>query len=344
MSLLEIKDELKKRGAKEFISPQDVTNVFKGTKNNFLRKILQDNGKIYALKLPKFAGLLKKQCGDRTFGAELSAYAGSYGLGIMHSDEDLDKYQLTMEFSELGKELKAEKEDLILITAGRVAEKAISAVLERARYCTLGVPEETRIADREGSKYTRPLPGAERLYPETDLPHVRIDEKYLAQISVPKTLLEKKEEFLKVLPEDLARQIIKSQYLGMFEEFSSRHDPVLVATTFTTILKDIKRQGHAVEKLDKNDFGTVLAMIKDGAIPKDSLSAALVMRTQAEGFEKITERFGMLSDEQVRKIISDVIKAHPDASEAALMGLIMKHVRGRASGERVMKLLREMRK
>src|SRR3989344_593495 len=152
--LLEIKEELNKRGLKNIISnPEDVTGLFKETKNNFLKKKLQQGEKIHALVLPKFSGLLKKECGDRTFGKEINGYAQAFGMGMIHSDEDLQKYQITYEFSELRKKLKAEERDIVLIIAGKNPEKAVNSVLQRAKYCLVGVPEETRVADDIGSKY-----------------------------------------------------------------------------------------------------------------------------------------------------------------------------------------------
>lgn len=347
LTLLEIKDELKKRGLREIKEmPHDATEIFKNTKNNFLRKIIIENGRIYALRLPKFAGMLKKQCGDRTFGSELSMYAESYGLGIIHSDEDMEKYNLTWEFSELRRMTKAEKEDLVFITAGHppAVEKAISNVLERAKHCLIGVPEETRVSDGVDSKYTRPLPGAERMYPETDIPPIRITNEYLTKITVPKTLIEKKEEIKKQLPEELANQIITSRYFPMYEELSQRFDPVLVASAFTTIIKDISRQGHDTNKLAAFDLENIFALIKEGRIPKDSLPSALIMRIEGQNFDNIEGKFGMLSESELKKIVSDVVQAHPGANEPALMGLVMKHVRGRAPGELVMRTLREMKK
>ncbi|MCX6815449.1 MAG: Glu-tRNA(Gln) amidotransferase subunit GatE, partial [Candidatus Aenigmarchaeota archaeon] len=156
MTLIEIKDELKKRCFKEIKNKgKDVTDVFKNTKSNFIRKVIDNHGFVFALLIPKFSGLLKKPCGDRTFGKELSAYAEAHGLGIIHSDEQVEKYGLNFEFQKLRSELKAGPEDLILITAGHNTnqiENALSLLTARANHCIHGVPKETRSADGEGSK------------------------------------------------------------------------------------------------------------------------------------------------------------------------------------------------
>lgn len=72
MALMEIKDELKKRGFREAKSaPKNVTGIFSNTKSNFIRKAVDNRGLVYAIKLDKFSGILKRPCGDRTFGKEL---------------------------------------------------------------------------------------------------------------------------------------------------------------------------------------------------------------------------------------------------------------------------------
>lgn len=339
LSLLEIKDELHRRGFKRIDEAKDVTDVFKNTKNELIKKTILDGGRVLAAKLPKFSGLMKKQCGDRNFGRELCAYAEAYGLGIIDSDEDLSKYNLEWEFQQLRKQFSAEIEDLILIIAGKnQAAIAMSAVLERARYCVIGVPEETRIADEFGSKYTRPLPGAGRLYPESDCPPVKTDK---FEIEIPKTLIEKEKLLEARLPRELAKQIIKSRYYPLFEEFAVKFDPLMVATTFLSTLRDLKRQGYEVEKLSKDDFSAIFSLIKYGNIPKDAINDVLAARIDGKSIQEITDRFSVIGEDELRRIIWDVVKKNPGAKESVLMGLVMKRVRGRVSGEQVIKILRE---
>jgi glutamyl-tRNA(Gln) amidotransferase subunit E len=341
VALLEVKNELKKRGKGE-IKEKDVTHLFKETKCNFIHRIVSEGGKVIAVLLPKFSGLLKKQCGDRTFGKELSAYAEAYGYGIIHSDEELDKYHLNYEFGEIKKEFGAGERDLILISAGKNPEKAVKAIIERAEHYYIGVPEETRISDNSGSKYTRPLPGSERMYPETDVPPIRIDKKLLDSIKVPKTLLEKGKELEKELPKEVINQLIKSKTYKLFEELHRFNvDPTLIANTLLSIAKDLKRKGFAVEKITKSDWEYLFGLIEKEKISKNAIPDALILITQGKKAE-IERQFKQLSDEELMKIVSEAVKNNPEMKESALMGIIMAKVKSRASGERVSKLLRTM--
>ena len=164
LSLIKLKEKTKNLKISKKI--YDVSHIFK----NSASKIVKGK-KVLAFILSGFAGLLKTELyPNKHLGSELADYARAYGTkGMIHSDEELEKYKLEKEFENLRTELKANQNDCIVIIAGPNAEQACKAVLERAQKIGEGVPEETRIAKGTGTVYTRPLPGGERMYPETDV-------------------------------------------------------------------------------------------------------------------------------------------------------------------------------
>ena len=93
-----------------------VSHIFKGSKSRITK------GKTtYAIHIPGFSGLLKRRITPtRTLGNEIANYvkAKSKLKGIIHSDEDLEGYQLSKEFDSLRKHLKAKKGDTLIIAAG----------------------------------------------------------------------------------------------------------------------------------------------------------------------------------------------------------------------------------
>ncbi len=342
-SLLEIRDELQRRGLKELgTKPGDVTHVFRNTKCNFVKKEIDRKGKVFALVLPAFAGLLKKQCGYCSFGKELSGYAGAYGYGIMHSDEELEKYQLSEEFVALRKELGAKESDAVLIIAGESPENAANAVLRRAAQCLDGVPEETRVADNEGSKYTRPLPGSERMYPETDVPPVSISKELLKSLTVPKTLMEREKELK--LPVDMARQLVRSPYFSLYEELCKevKVEPVIIANMFLSYFRELSREGFGVEHLQKGDLLDMLKLVEAGKIDKKALYDSLAMLLKGKSVSEVEEKFSMMGEAELKKIIESVMKENPGKNESALMGTIMQRVKGKASGEHIMNMLKKL--
>jgi len=344
LSLVQIKSELHKRGLREeeFGSPKNFTGLFKATNAGFVRRVVDSGGFVSAAKLPGFAGMMKVHCGDRTFGKELSAYAEAFGLGLVHSDE-LQKFPfLSGEFAALRKEFGAGERDLLFIVAGHSLEavmKTAEAVIERAKQCLLGVPEETRVADGVGSKYTRPLPGSGRLYPESDIPAITISRDYVDSLELPKTLKEKKEELSEELTEELAKQLVRSKYFPLFEEFKE-FGPRLVATTFLSTFTDLRRRGFPLEKVTRDHLFKVFSLAQKGALSKDALPKIFEMLASGEEIGKVISQFESLPEKEIEKAVNDVISKNAGKKESLIIGLVMQQLRGRADGSVVAEIVR----
>ena len=103
------------------------------------------------------------------------------------------------------------------------SKEVAKVLLERAKQFLVGVPEETRFAQDDGTTvYARPLPGSARMYPETDIQPVTISTELLKKIkeNLPEMPDEKANRFIKKykLPKEMATQIIHSHSLSQFEE------------------------------------------------------------------------------------------------------------------------------
>lgn len=340
LSLLEIKKELLGRGARVFEpNARIVTHIFDGTKCLFVRKILERGGVVVAGKLPVFSGLLKIQCGDRSLGKELSDHA--IGSGIIHSDEDLKKYALEEEFKALKHELGCRERDAIFIIAGSNPLGAASMVFERANHCLVGVPEETRVAEGTGSRYTRPLPGAGRMYPESDIQPIKIERKYLESVSIPKTLSQIRKELSVMMPEELAAQIVRSRHFKSFETLSSRHDPVLVATIFTSYFKDLSRRRLEPEAISIGDIERMLSSVKDGTVPKDAVPQILEKLSSGENVVRVISSYSTVSDVEIRAAVKEAVAQNPGKKESVIMGIVMQKFRGRVSGGHMMEIVKD---
>ncbi len=339
VSLLEIRDELRKKGFSRADSAVDVTDVFKNTEANLVKKVFAEGGRVAAAKLPKFAGLLRRNCGDRSFGKELSGYAAAFGLGIVHSDE-LEKFPfLKSEFSQLAKQLHAGDQDAIFIVAGRGALAAANAVVERANFCVSGVPKETRVADGIGSRYARPLPGSGRLYPESDVPAIKVT-KELLDVEVPKTLEERKEE-LKELPPQLADQIVKSKYYQRFNELK-KYGTVLAATIFLSTYRDLGRKGFIVEKITMSDLEKIMKSVSAGRLPKNAVADVLQLVCSGISVEKAMADYRQVSQEDLESLVRSVIADNPGKSDSAIIGIVLSKAKG-ADGKKVAELVKRFK-
>lgn len=346
-ALLGIMNELKKRNA-SVGGAKNVTEFFRNTEASFIQKALKEGNPVFAGVLKGFAGLLKGDCGGKTFGKELSGYASVFGLGIVHSDE-LEKFPfLSGEFATLRKEFNALENDLIFAVAGRDAENACKAVLKRAEQSLKRVPEETRAANPDGTtSYLRPLPGSARMYPETDVPPIKT-KKILAATRPPKSAEETLRELEKMLPKQMAEQMIRSEYLGLFEKLSAeskKYGPTTVANILLSVMKDLKRRGVPVENVSEADIEKIFSAEKNRDIAKDAIPGIIEKVSKGIPLDRAIKEAKKITEEELRDAVKNIFKSNPhlvrDRKISALMGEVMKKLRGAAEGKRVISVVRE---
>ncbi len=347
-SLLDIKDELKTRGLKKFDKiSRDCTDIFRDSANKIIKKCIDSKGVVLALVLPKFSGLLKQEvCTGKTFGRELSEYAKAYGTkGMIHTDEDLKKYGLEKEFSTLRKDLKAKDDDLIIIIAEKeqIAKKAVDSVYDRVLYCLKGVPEETRIPNHANatSSYARPLPGAHRMYPETDVPLIPVTKKLLDSVVVPELIttkisrLAKKHKIESYKIEELLKLDLDIDELVKTYKNITPQD---IAKLLVDIPKEAKKRFDADIDIIAF-FPQVLDKINKKEISKDAALEIFVSISKGKPIDY--SRYEVMDDEELEKKIKAIIKKNKDAPINALIGLVMKDLRGKAPGKKIVELIKK---
>ena len=367
LKLLEIRDELKKRGLKQDNFSEDlidVTSAFTKTGCHIIQKALGQGKRVFAVKLPKFAGLLGTELvPNLRLGTEIADRARFWGRvgGILHTDE-LPSYGATDdEIHKLRQTLNAEQHDAVVLVADTEenAVDALRATVERAREALKGVPEETRAANPDGTtRYMRPRPGAARMYPETDVPPIGITDDYIKQLrsKLPEPLEKMAQRLVKNygLNEKLARQIQDSEYLNLFEEIVGMTgvSSTFIAATFTETFKALKRDGVEVGKVSDDQLIEVFQLVDAGKTPKEAVPNIISWLAQHEGSipsEAVkTLGLSMISEQELAHIIDDILSKNEEAIKEKgadafgfLMGLVMREYRGKVQPEQVSRALKE---
>ena len=210
--------------------------------------------------------------------------------------------------------------------------------------------EETRVAKEDGTtEFTRPLPGGERMYPETDAKSIIVTKSLLSKIRIPETWEQKAKKFNKILPKVMVNQVLKSEYLDSFERLSKKYDPVLVAGTITSTIKEISRK-DAVDTscISETVLEDTFSSVKDKKISKEAIPNILesVCTNNISVGQAITKSgLKAMDEEQLRKVIRKIFEKYPnlvkDNKFSPLMGEVMKEVRGKIGGKTVSKVLKE---
>ncbi|ASJ03228.1 glutamyl-tRNA amidotransferase [Thermococcus profundus] len=363
LNLLKIRDELKKRCVKpEDLKEEfyDVTDVFQNTGSKIIARAIKKGGKVLAVKLPKFRGLIGKEVQPgRRLGTEMADRAKKYVKGIFHIDE-LPNYGITeLEVNAVIEKLELGEEDAFVLVAAEeeTAKNALREVLNRAREAIEGVPEETRRALPDGNtQYMRPLPGKARMYPETDIPSIFLppEEKERIKANLPELPQERVERYVKEYKIDrsLAETLVNDERDELFEELIQRGvKPSLAASILVVVLKGLKKE-VPIENVTDEHIREAFELYLEGKIAKEAFEEifkelALHPEKTAKG---VAEEKGLtlLSEEEVERIIDEVVQANIDVIKAKgmgamgmIMGRAMAKLRGRADGKLVSSLVRK---
>jgi glutamyl-tRNA(Gln) amidotransferase subunit E len=363
-TLVEIQEELKSRGIKSGDLKKDlfdVSGMFATTESKILLNALKKGGRVYAVKLKGFNGLTGKElCPNRRLGTEMSDHAKFMGgvRGIFHTDE-LPGYNITQEeVKDLRETVGAKQEDAVVIVADEESKcnAALMAVVDRAIQALSGVPAETRSANPDGTtRFTRPRPGAARMYPETDVRPTQISAEAVASAlkclpDMPEVKLAKYQKKYE-LNEKLAVQVLDSEYLDLFKELAELGlSTTLLAVTLTEDLTKLRRDGVPTEGLSQDAIKGTFMLVKDGTTVKESIPVMLayLSKNPTHNAVRAIKELGleMMSDEEVKQLVESAVKELEDLVKergmkamGPLMGVIMGKARGKASPQQVNKLL-----
>lgn len=343
-----VAESLKARKPAAIGSPLDVTDAFAATGAKSVKDAAAKGHGVLGLKLPGFAGLLKGATKDGPrLGRELADHAKvAAGVkGIFHSDE-LPNYGIAdAEIAAVRAKLGCAEQDAfaLCVESAAVAAQALAAVAERARQALAGPQKEVRAVQPDDStRFMRPMPGAARMYPETDVPPTRITAGRWQ--SVLASLPMKPEERVAALvrqyslSNDLATQLLANEAEQDFAAWAPLGDPALVARL---LLQDLPKLPNA-ERV-RPQVPALLGALKAGRFAKEGLEGILKALDADPKLtaETAVAKLGVAAadtatvDAVIAKVIAerkDFVKSKGLAAMGPLMGPVMAELRGKADG------------
>jgi glutamyl-tRNA(Gln) amidotransferase subunit E len=222
---------------------------------------------------------------------------------------------------------------------------AVNEIIIRAKEATIGIPSETRQAMSDGTNgFERILPGADRMYPDTDLPPKKITKEKIDQIKswMPEQFWKRIEWYFKLgIPKDTIEELSVSKYAELFKKAVSdwKINPTTAAVFLIQYPKRLKKFGIQNDWLNEELLESILKSFADKKIPQDALLTTL--KTVAE-LGIFTEE--VIPNPAVEKEIDEIINTaksecdrmtiyNQDSKGILLMGMIMKKLRGRISAK-----------
>ncbi len=205
------------------------------------------------------------------------------------------------------------------------------------------IPEhEVRKAEKDNSTtFLRPMPGADRMYPETDVPSFRID---VSKITLPELISEKAEKIEDLgLGKDLAEALAKSGKADLLQEFISRFKnlkPAFIAETMLTTAKIMRRKYNIEINPSDKDFQVLFSALNEGKISKDNIEDIF---KENKPVESIISKYHSMSNIELEKEIRKIVSENKELQFNALIGKVMGILRGKADSKKIIELLNKLK-
>ncbi len=209
---------------------------------------------------------------------------------------------------------------------------------------------EVRVVLPDGkTKFLRPLPGSARMYPETDLPLLKISRQFInkAKKTLPKLRKDVEKDLAKQgLSQEMVSILFKQNKLHEFKELVKIvNRPVLIAKLILIFPKDIAKRknlslGKVNKKLSKDVLTFVLEALRKKRISENQVRHVLDRIVRGEKPEEailFKKEDLSVAEEKIQKII----KSKPGLSEKAYMGLVMKEFRGKIPGRQAREIIKK---
>jgi glutamyl-tRNA(Gln) amidotransferase subunit E len=368
-NLLCLREELNRRGITQetFQSKtEEVTKLLRQTRFQPIHNAIADGFSVNGVLLRGFRGLLRWQTQtDTFFSREISDRVRVVAClttlpNITHSDSPSETLS-SSEWHVLRKTMGATDEDTVVVVWGnrQDAVTGASEIAIRAREATVGIPSETRQALRDGTNgFERILPGPDRMYPDTDLPPIRITPERLALnlARLPKPFWERQERYRQLhVPEDSIVPLSVSPHAGLFaaavEEWGI--PATVAAVALIQLPKRIGRKLGRPVDFSPAVMRDLLLALRERALAKEGLLPAMLAVAQGNEFSRDALPPPCLEEELSRTIdrcsadLASSAMHDPGRRQKVLMGLVMKELRGRVNGaavaQRISEVCRESR-
>jgi len=213
---------------------------------------------------------------------------------------------------------------------------------------------EVRASLPDGTtKFLRPMPGRARMYPETDLPLLKISRERINNIKkkLPKLKAEIKEELKKKgLSNELINLVLSSpETLDEFETLSKLNkDSNLIAKMVTLWRNELSTKlkiplEKVKETLTEKVLENILLALKENKIEKNDIKLIMEKIAKGEKFEQAI-KIEKLDINELEEEIRKIIKSKPGLRPNAYMGLIMKapKLKGKISPKDAMEIINKI--
>lgn len=361
-SLLEIRNDLIKRIP--HLATWKINHVILrdesiGLVSNKIKDTLNKNFCLVGVNLPGFKDILSFFTGPgRMFSDEISdrlkVIACIEKPNMTHS-EDFHNENQDINFQYLGKLLGAKASDAQILFWGPEDDipTALESIEERCKLAFLGVPNETRKSFANGTTmFERVLPGADRMYPDTDSAPISISQE-LIDIAGSNLPIDVKEQIIKLknwnIPEDTFFYLLRYNLVPLIQRicFDFKVDPRFVGTLLAHKLKNLQGKIKPNLPFDFEIIYQLFAFIKEQGIEYELIYKMLPIIYKHPKMELLSVleqiNFSKCSTDSILSLIPLMREKfsliNTSRNKEAELGWIMKELQGKAIGNIPLQIL-----
>ncbi len=324
-----------------------------------INEALKKKQQVYAVNLPGFRGMLSHftQPG-KAFADEihdrLKVIACLNPPFMVHS-EQLNAPPDEGFFEGIIKLLNAGEQDAQILFWGPAddIDTALETIEERCLMAFDGVPNETRKSFEDGTTiFERVLPGADRMYPDTDTAPLPLDNEYIEGLrkDLPTEIIDRYQQLKDWgVPEDTFTYIFSKNHYPLIERLvrELKLDPVFAGTFIGHTFKHIEGMNH-MPGIDYSEiiFNLFSFLLDNGLnIELAAYMIPVVHEHPRMDFESVLEsiRFKTADKEEIRSLIPYLKKKFREtarvASDENERNWIMGELRKKATGNILLKEL-----
>ncbi|OFY48229.1 MAG: glutamyl-tRNA(Gln) amidotransferase subunit E [Bacteroidetes bacterium GWF2_41_31] len=266
----------------------------------------------------------------------------------MQSSEQLYPDVNEIVWDEFRRQMNAGAKDVQLLVWGPEADMktAFETIEERCQMAFLGVPPETRKSLADGTTlFERVLPGADRMYPDTDSPPIPLPDEYITSLSkkLPREVIDSYKQLKKWdVSEEVYTYLFSKNLFPVIQRMANEleADPKFIALFFGQKVKFAEGHFRGPDPFDYNRIFELFAFLKAREIHHNL--AAYMLQEMIEhpkmDFDSILQSIGFkkISKEEIESKLpmlkAKFMDGKQEISKTNMRNWVIGQVRKRALG------------
>ncbi|MBD3312840.1 hypothetical protein GF345_00175, partial [Candidatus Woesearchaeota archaeon] len=219
----------------------------------------------------------------------------------------------------------------------KVIEKETRRHLDIIRSGRKMKPEVRKAEPDFTTTFLRPMPGAARMYPETDIRTVKPDLEGLEDVELIEDRAGKLEKL--GLSKDLAMKVTKTGKADLISGFLEKFrkiKPAFIADTILSYASELKDKDTS--KISDKDLKDIFKALDESRIAKDSVMNILEDIASGNGLN--LDNYAMMPDADIEAEVKKIVEANKDKPEKQLIGIAMGKLKGKADAKKVVEILK----